>query len=118
MTEETKQEDVSFFYLKTVLLLLANASKYLRHYTLESGAEKQAKNFLSFQAKKIESVQRDMSLRVSKEMAAVMRKELTDNWETLAVQNVLGMMVQMNDEQRRKVEEFTEKLLDTCQKQK
>lgn len=107
------QNNSSEYYLKTSLLLLTNASKYLKHFVIEVKAERQAKNFLNFQIKKIDSVQTDLNLIVSKEMAEVMRKELTDNWETLSVQNVLGMMVQMDDEKRRQVEEFTEKLLTT-----
>lgn len=99
------------FYLKTALILIANASKYLEMFRRECGITKQHKHDLNFQIKKLDSIEREMRLKTSPEFADIIRKEISDNWETLAVQNVLGMMVQMDDEKRRQVEEFTEKLL-------
>ena len=46
------------------------------------------------------------------EHAKTIREEITDNWETLSIQNVLGMMVQLTDEEKRLVEEYTEKVLN------
>ena len=104
------KDSTEVYYLKTALTLLAIASKYLKHYGIEANVQKETKNFLNFQVNKVDSVQRDMSARISPELATIMRKELVENWETLSVQNVLGMMVMLNDEKRRQVEEFTEKL--------
>lgn len=99
------------FYLKTALVLLANASKYLEMFGRECGITKQHKHDLNFQIRKLDSIEREMRLKTSPKFSDIIRKEISDNWETLSVQNVLGMMVQMNDEKRRQVEEFTEKLL-------
>lgn len=99
------------FYLKTSLILLANASKYLEMFGREANIKKTDRHDLNFQLKKLNSIERDMRLKTSPEFSTIIRKEISENWETLSVQNVLGMMVQMDDEKRRQVEEFTEKLL-------
>ena len=101
------------FYLKTALILIANASKYLEMFGREANIKRDAKHGLNFQLNKLNSIEKEMRLKTSPEFSEIIRKEISDNWETLAVQNVLGMMVQMNDEKRRQVEEFTEKLLTT-----
>lgn len=105
------------YYLKTSLLLLSNTIKYYRHFMLELKPEKNAKNFCNFQLKKMESIYKDILHKTSPEVAKIIDDELINNWETLSVQNVLGMMVQMDDEQRRQVEEFAESILSPKTKQ-
>lgn len=100
------------YYFKTVLLLVANASKYMEAFIREAGLNMHAKYTTTFILNKINSIERDIRAMTSVENAAIIKKEMSDNWETLSVQNVLGMMVQMDDEKRRQVEEFTEKLLE------
>lgn len=101
------------YYLKTALILLANASKYLEMFGREAGIKREAKHDLNFQIRKLNSIEAEMRLKTSPEFSEIIRKEISDNWETLAIQNVLGLMVQMDDEKRRQVEEFTEKLFIT-----
>lgn len=112
MGKKTFNKEQSTYYLKTVMILLSNASKYLDAFRRESGIKNTEKHLVNLQINKIDSIERDMRMRTSPEYSEIIRKEISDNWEVLSVQNVLGMMVQMNDEQRRQVEEFTEKILN------
>jgi hypothetical protein len=100
------------YYLKTALILIANASKYFEMFGREAGLKMTEKNDFTHQLKKLNSIETWVRLKTSPELAHIIRKEISENWETLSVQNVLGMMVQMDDEKRRQVEEFTEKLLN------
>ena len=104
--------DNASFYIKTGLILLANASKYLTQLGIELKVTKSDKHILNTWIRRVDSVELDIRSTVSPQLAQVLRQEISENWETLAIQNVLGMMVQMDDEDRRKVEEFTENLLN------
>jgi hypothetical protein len=105
--------DNASFYIKTGLILLANASKYFTQLGIELQVTKTDKHILNTWIRRIDSVELDIRSTVSSQLAQTLRKEISENWETLAIQNVLGMMVQMDDEQRRQVETFTENLLNT-----
>jgi hypothetical protein len=104
--------DNASFYIKTGLILLANASKYLTQVGIELKVTKNDKHLLNTWIRRVDSVELDIRSTVSPELAKTLRDEISNNWETLAIQNVLGMMVQMDDDQRRQVETFTENLLN------
>jgi hypothetical protein len=104
--------DNATVYIKTVLTLLANAEKYLDHFILETKPKRNVKQFFNFELNKIRSITNDLIMMAGPTHSKTIRDEITNNWETLSIQNVLGMMVMMTDEEKRKVEEFTEKLLN------
>lgn len=104
--------DQATIYIKTVLTLLANAEKYLDQFIIETQPKREVKHFLNFELNKLKSISKDIIMMAGPNHAETIRKEITDNWETLSIQNVLGMMVQLDDEERRLVEEYTEKVLN------
>jgi len=104
--------DNATLYIKTVLTLLANAEKYLEQFMIETKPVQQAKQFFKFELGKLKSISDDLIMMAGPEHAKTIREEITDNWETLSIQNVLGMMVQLTDEEKRLVEEYTEKVLN------
>ena len=104
--------DQATIYIKTVLTLLANAEKYLDQFIIETQPKREVKHFLNFELNKLKSISKDIIMMAGPNHAETIRKEITDNWETLSIQNVLGMMVQLDDEERRLVEEYTEKILN------
>jgi hypothetical protein len=104
--------DNATLYIKTVLTLLANAEKYLDQFIIETKPKHQAKHFFNFELNKLKSISDDLILMAGPEHSKTIRDEITNNWETLSVQNVLGMMIQLTDEEKRLVEEYTEKILN------
>lgn len=104
--------DNATIYIKTVLTLLANAEKYLDHFILETKPQRNMKNFFNFELNKIKSISKDLMIMAGPENAKIIREEIINNWETLSIQNVLGMMIQMTDDERRIIEEYTEKILN------
>jgi hypothetical protein len=100
------------YYLKTALILIANAVKYLEMFRIEANIQKAQKHDLNFQIRKLESIEKEMRLKTSPEFSRLIQKEISDNWDTIAIQNVLEMMVKLPDDKRKEVEEFTEKLLN------
>jgi hypothetical protein len=99
------------YSLKTGWTFLSLAIKYFDEFRRDAGLTKNIKHNFNHQMAKLESVDKDLRLTTSPEFSDLIRKEITDNWETLAVSNVLSMMIAMDDTQRKQVEEFTEKLL-------
>ena len=104
--------DSATLYIKTVLTLLSNAYKYLDQFIIETKPVQKPKQLLKFELNKIKSILDDLIMMAGPEHAITIREEITNNWETLSIQNVLGMMVQLSDEEKRKVEEYTEKVLN------
>jgi len=97
--------------IKTVFTSLSIASKYLESFMEEIKPEGNHKRFLQMQLQKIISVERDMRLRSSDQQSAeIIRQENSANWEVLAVNNVLLMTVDMDDEYKQKAEEAVEAL--------
>ena len=97
--------------IKTLFTNLSIASKYLQSFIDEVQPTGINKRFLQLQLQKIESVERDMRLRSSDPKSSeIIRKETSDNWEVLAVNNVLLMTIDMDDEYKQKAEEAVEKL--------
>ena len=99
------------FYLKTGLIFTALADKNFDQFRIEAGLSKTVKHNINFQIRKLDSIERDMTAFTSSEVASIIRSEISSNWELLSIQNVLLMLVEMTDEQRNQVEQFTEKLL-------
>lgn len=99
-------------YLKSALVDLANAAKYMDMLIIESGAKQGAKHFLKAQINKIMSVERDMRIMVSPELAKIIRDEISENWDTLGIKNVTQMMMHMTNEQINQVESYAKDLID------
>ena len=104
--------DTASLYIKTVLTLLANAEKYLDQFIIEAKPTQHAKHTLNFQLKKLKSISDDLMMLAGPEHAKVIKEEIRDNWDVLSIQNVLGMMVSLTDEERIKVENYTEQVLN------
>ena len=99
-------------YIKTVLILLANAEKYLDHFIIETKPTKNIKYTLNFELNKLKSISNDLMMLAGPVHSETIKKEIRDNWDVLSIQNVLGMMVTLTDEERIKVENYTEQILN------
>lgn len=87
------------------------AHKYMDSFIIETNPTFQVRHNLTHILNKIESINKDIMALAGPNHVKEIRTEIMDNWEVLSVHNVLGMMVEMSDEDRQKVEDFTYELL-------
>lgn len=104
--------DTATIYIKTVLILLSNAEKYLDQFIIETKPVQRSKHFLNFELNKLKSIIDDFYVMVGPEYSRQIHEEIRSNWDTISVQNVLGMMTQLSDEDRIKIENYAEELLN------
>lgn len=102
----------STFYIKAVLVAAANMKRYIDQIIIEEKVGGTAKKFLTDTRRKAESIERDIMLRTSPELAEIIRKEIADNWETLAHDNIMFMSLTLDDERLRRLEQYAEDLMN------
>ncbi len=102
----------STFYIKAVLVAAANMKRYIDQIIIEEKAFGSAKKFLVDTRKKAESIEKDIMLRTTRELAEIIRKEISDNWETIAFDNILFMALELDEERLRRLEQYAEDLLN------
>jgi len=105
----------SSFYLKTVLINCANSAKYLDMIIIEDKLKFNSKDFIKRQIKKLESIETDICVLVGGGFANEIRKEVSNNWETLGVQSVNHSMMQMTNEQISLLEKCCDDILNKTQ---
>jgi len=106
-----KPQSNSSFYLKTVLINNANSAKYLDMIIIEDNLKNNAKAFIGKQIRKLQSIEEDIRVMVGSKFANEIRKEISDNWETLGIQNVNHAMMKMSNEQIALLEKYCESIL-------
>lgn len=99
-------------YIKSILINAANIAKYIDQIIIEEKVGGSAKKFLQDTRRKAEGIDRDIMLRVSPEFAAIIRSEISENWDTIAHENIRIMAASLNDEQLRNLEQYTEELMN------
>lgn len=102
----------STFYIKAVLVAAANMKRYIDQIIIEQNVTGTAKKFLVDTRKKAESIERDIMLRTSPELAEIIRKEISDNWETIAFDNILFMALTLDEDRLRILEQTAEDLMN------
>lgn len=94
----------STFYLKTALINCAIASKYFSMVIVEEKLKGNSKAFISTQVRKLDSVEASVRQIVGMKYATEIRKEISENWDTLGIQEVTRIMMMMNDDEIRELE--------------
>ena len=106
MQQNQEASVAATFYLKTALINCANASKYLEMIIVEDKLICKAKAFIGRQVRKLNSVESETRQIVGTKFADTIRKEISENWETLGIQNVNHMMMAMDNNEILEVENF------------
>lgn len=100
------------FNIKTILTNASIAAKYCDEIIRSEGLSMTAKKFFRDIERKLLSVERDVCATIAPEMATIIRKEISENWETLSFHNINTLLQAMTDEQRMKVESYCTTLLN------
>lgn len=98
--------------LKTGWILLSLAIKFFDEFRRGMKLEKTEKHNFNFQLQRLEAVDKHLKLSTSPELASIINKEITENWDTLSITNVLHIMAELPDEERILVENFAEQTLN------
>jgi len=106
MQQNQEASVAATFYLKTALINCANAAKYLEMIVVEDKLSGNAKAFIGRQVRKLNSVESETRQIVGTKFADTIRKEISENWETLGIQNVNHMMMAMDNNEILEVENF------------
>jgi len=102
----------STFYIKAILVAATNIGRYIEQIIIEENIGGGTKKFLTDTRKKAESISRDIMLKTTPELAEIIRKEIADNWETLAHENIRFMALSLDDDKLRNLEQYTEDLMN------
>jgi len=100
------------FNIKTILTNASIAAKYCDEIIRSEGLSMTAKKFFRDVERKLLSVERDVCSQIAPEMATIIRKEISENWETLSFHNINTLLQAMTDDQRMKVETYCTSLLN------
>lgn len=106
------KNETAVFCIKTILVNCANSAKYCDELIRSANLTHSSKHFIQGIEKKMLSVERDMCSMISPELAKEIKKEVSDNWETIAVHNIQTMLMAMNDAQKQIVESVCAHVLD------
>lgn len=100
------------FNIKTILTNASIAAKYCDEIIRSEGLSMTAKKFFKDIERKLLSVERDVCSQIAPEMATIIRKEISGNWETLSFHNINTLLQAMTDDQRMRVETYCTSLLN------
>ena len=100
------------FNIKTILTNASIAAKYCDEIIRSEGLSMTAKKFFKDIERKLMSIERDVCSTIAPEMATIIRKEISENWETLSFHNINTLLQAMTDDQRMKVETYCTSLLN------
>lgn len=90
--------------IKAILVNSANNAKLCETVILNEGLTQAPKKLFQDIKRRMESVERDLRMLTTDELAREIKKEVSENWETLSFHNINLMLHTMNDAQRQIVE--------------
>lgn len=97
--------------IKQLLTHIANAQFCADAVILDMGLKGNAKDKFNRIKNYLIGAEREISLSLSIEHANAIRNEVMKNWESLSFHNINHMVMAMDDEQRRKVEEYCSQII-------
>lgn len=98
--------------IKTILVNCANSAKYADEIIRSEKLQGTTKKLFKDIERKMLSVERDLCMYLSDDLAKKVREEVSENWETLAYHNINVAVQAMNDAQRQILESVCCHILD------
>lgn len=100
------------FNIKTILVNCANSAKYCDEIIRSENLQGASKKLFRDIERRMLSVERDLRMLTSDELAKEIKKEVSDNWETLSFHNINVALQAMNDAQRQILESVCAHIID------
>ena len=109
MNQITMTESAMNF--KKILLNCANNIKYCEQIIISDGLTMRSKYFMNAIISRNRWVIKELELRTSRELAETVKREISENDESISFQNVIDMMALMNDSERLQLEDYANEIL-------
>jgi len=109
--ERTQATNQSTMNLKKIMLNCTNNVKYAEQTIIDENLKMNAKDFMNQIISRNRWCVKELELRTSREMADVIRKEISHNDESTSFQNVIDMMALMDDHERLELEDYANQIL-------
>lgn len=97
--------------IKQLLTHIANAKFCSDAIILDMNLKGNSKDKFNRIKNYLEGAEREISLSVNIEQANAIRNEVMQNWESLAFHNINHLVMAMDDDQRRMVEEYCSQII-------
>ena len=107
----TQTSNEAVMNLKKILMNCTNNIKYAEQTIIDENLKMNAKDFMNQIISRNRWCVKELELRTSREMAEVIRKEISQNDESTSFQNVVDMMALMNDTERLALEDYANEIL-------
>ncbi len=106
------------FNVKGLLVGLENSARYAEMIIIESGLARNAKHEMNKAINTIRSVQKSLtSSMVDRELATLVRKEVSENEDNFAHENIRLMCLGLNNAQLTNIENYVEAVMNDKYKQ-
>lgn len=107
-----KNTDEAVMNFKKILMNCTNNIKYAEQIIISEGLKMNAKDFMNAIIARNRWIVKELELRTSKELAQTVKKEISENDESISFQNVIDMMALMNDNERLELEDYASEIIE------
>ena len=98
--------------LKSILTVAMIGEKSAEQIIIDRDLRGTAKHKMKMIASRFVGIQKELTMSISPELAAIIRDEVIENWNSFSFLNIIDSVMKMNDEQREIVDEFATQLLN------
>ena len=114
--ERTQARNQSTMNLKKIIMNCTNNVRYAEQIIIDERPSMRAKDFINQIIARNKWCIRELELKVSPELAQMIKKEISENDESTSFQNVIDMMALMDDDDRLKLEDYANEILQSKHK--
>jgi hypothetical protein len=102
--------------LKKIIMNCTNNVRYAEQIIIDERPSMRSKDFINQIIARNKWCIRELELKVSPELAQMIKKEISENDESTSFQNVIDMMALMDDDDRLKLEDYANEILQSKNK--
>ena len=107
-----KNTDEAVMNFKKILMNCVNNIKYCEQIIISEGLKMNAKDFMNQIIFRNRWIVKELELRTSRELAETVKKEISENDESISFQNVIDMMALMDDNERLELEDLASEIIE------
>ena len=107
-----KNTDEAVMNFKKILMNCTNNIKYAEQIIISEGLKMNAKDFMNAIIARNRWIVKELELRTSRELAQTVKKEISENDESISFQNVIDMMALMDDNERLELEDLASEIIE------
>lgn len=110
--QHIKNTDEAVMNFKKILMNCTNNIKYAEQIIISEGLKMNAKDFMNAIIARNRWIVKELELRTSRELAQTVKREISENDESISFQNVIDMMALMDDNERLELEDLASEIIE------